>query len=271
MSQNGQRGRAFTFTWNNPPADAGNRLRSCGASYGLYAEERGNATGTRHLQGYIRFGNARTVRSVRRGLPGLHIELAIGSFEQNLEYCSKENEVEEWGERPKQGVRSDLIVIRERVLIDHAPILDIVECRNYQQLRFAEKLRELGPPPTRDVPEVYWFYGKTGTGKTRCAFEETESPWISSRNLKWWQGYDVQKHVIIDDFRRDFCTFHELLRITDRYPFSVEVKGGARWLMATKIIITCPKGPEELWEGHEEDLEQLKRRIKEVRHFNKLG
>lgn len=268
MPRNGERGRAFAFTWNNPPIDAGITLRSLGAKYCIWGDEQG-VSGTHHKQGYIRFGNARTVRGVRQDMPGVHVELAKGSFQQNFDYCSKDGDFEEIGERPKQGVRNDLVIIRERVMA-HAPILEIEECRNYMHLRYAEKLRELCPPPVRTPPEVYWFWGETGTGKTRTAFEETEKPWISSRSLKWWQGYDVQKHVIIDDFRRDFCTFHELLRLTDRYPFAVEVKGGARWLVAEKIIITCPKGPEELWEGHEEDVKQLKRRIKEVRHFSKI-
>ena len=50
---------------------------------------------------------------------------------------------------------------------------------------------------------------------------------MSSRNLQWFDGYMGQKVVCFDDFRKDFCTFHELLRLLDRYPMDVPVK---RWI-----------------------------------------
>lgn len=85
---------------------------------------------------------------------------------------------------------------------------------------------------------------------------------------KWWDGYEQQECVIVDDYRRDLCTFAELLRLFDRYPMRVECKGASVEFYSKVIIITTPKAPADTWEGRcEEDIRQLERRIFEVRHF----
>lgn len=59
-----------------------------------------------------------------------------------------------------------------------------------------------------------------------------------------------------------------MLRLFDRYPYQVEVKGGTRQFLARKIYVTTPKSPALTWESRtEEDLAQLLRRITEVKHF----
>uniref|UniRef100_UPI004048ADC4 RNA helicase domain-containing protein n=1 Tax=Polynucleobacter sp. TaxID=2029855 RepID=UPI004048ADC4 len=81
---------------------------------------------------------------------------------------------------------------------------------------------------------------------------------------KWWDGYDGESDIIIDDYRRDFCTFADLLRLLDRYPLQVEVKGGTINFNAKRIFITTPKSIENTWEGRTaEDIDQLKRRVTE--------
>jgi len=58
------------------------------------------------------------------------------------------------------------------------------------------------------------------------------------------------------------------LRLLDRYPLTVEVKGGTVSFTSTRIYITTPKNVEDTWEGRNVgDLEQLRRRITEVRYF----
>jgi len=93
------------------------------------------------------------------------------------------------------------------------------------------------------------------------------NPWISGKNLKWWEGYDKHEDVIFDDFRNDFCTFHELLRILDRYPYKIECKGGSRELLAKRIFITCPFSPHDAYPSSCEDIQQLIRRITKIEKF----
>ena len=86
--------------------------------------------------------------------------------------------------------------------------------------------------------------------------------YIISGNFKWWDGYDADEHVIMDDIRADSMRFNTLLGILDRYPCRVEFKGGTRQLLANVIIITCPLDHKALFCGElNENIDQLTRRI----------
>ena len=115
---------------------------------------------------------------------------------------------------------------------------------------------------------MYWFYGPTGSGKSRCAEEMFPNAYWAMSTGKWWEGYDGQEVVIINDYRKDFCKFHELLNLLDRYPYRVECKGGSRQFTSKTIVITTPLSPEETWENRtSEDLGQLLRRIDNILFF----
>lgn len=269
------RGRSYCFTINNPTGSKEEWLeffKTQKAKYIVLGDEVAPTTGTPHIQGYVDFVNPRTWGGVIKLLKGLaHVEPRKGTFQQAADYCKEDNKFVEWGTPPRQGARGDIENVKECVLegMTMNEMINEDFINNNQQLRFAEglmKYKEKRRDPA-NPPLILWFWGPTGTGKTRTAMELYPDAWLSGRNLKWWPGYDGHKHVIIDDFRGDFCTFHELLRITDRYPFSVECKGGSRELLAEVIIITCPQRPEEVYIKSDEEILQLTRRISEIRDF----
>jgi len=146
-----------------------------------------------------------------------------------------------------------------------------MEATSFQAIQVAKEMLKYAEVKRTWKPDVRWYHGSTGSGKTRSAVEEFPNAWMSGRNLKWWEGYDAHPEVIIDDFRRDFCTFHELLRILDRYEYRVETKGGSRQLLAKVMIITCPWAPEVLYSTRSsEDVSQLCRRIDNIRLFGNV-
>lgn len=261
------RGKGWVITINNWTEEQLENLKKLDTDYIIIGDEIAPTTGTPHLQAYLHFKNARDFKSMVKKIPGGHIIKANGSDEQNQVYCSKDKVIYEAGKIPEQGKRTDLDMAREIVKEGGGMKRVVEECRSYQSVKMAEQWLKYNEPERNWKPEIYWFWGKSGSGKTREARAMCEDPWISGRNLKWWNGYDGHKEVIIDDFRRDFCTFHELLRILDRYPYRVENKGGSRQLLARKIIITSPLSPHEVYETRE-DLAQLIRRIDVVRHFD---
>lgn len=269
------RSRRWCFTLNNYTDADITKLRALDFRYLVFGKETAPETGTPHLQGFVIWRNAKTFSSTKEALgQEAHIEPAMGSVESNVTYCSKSGDFEELGQRPAQGSRNDLEAIADMVK-DGNMMVDIVpHCKNFQQIRYAEKLKQYCPRVRNWVTTVYWYYGKTGTGKTRQAWADYPDAWPCGKNLKWWEGYDGHKHVIIDDFRADFCTFHELLRILDRYPYWIEVKGCSRQLLAEVIVITCPKHWRDVYHDKEgnrrcdEDLEQLGRRITHTVHFS---
>lgn len=231
-------------------------------------------TGRLHFQGYARFSNQVSLCALKKWLPTAHWELSKGSEEQNIKYCTKDEsraEGEEpltFGDAVQPGKRTDLAQVRQ-IIEDGGGMREVCQSTDSTQaIRCAEILLKYIEPGRNFKPEVRWYHGSTGSGKTRSAVEEFPNAWISGKNLKWWEGYDAHKEVIVDDFRKDFCTFHELLRILDRYPYRIEVKGASRQLLAKVIVITCPWPPEVLYQGRSvEDIGQLVRRIDEVRLF----
>lgn len=259
------RSRGWCFTVNNPPA--GLSYDSIECAYIVVGDEHGEL-GTHHHQGYVYFANAKAFNPVKKLLPeGAHIEAAKGSPRQAAEYCKKEKVFYEAGECPAPGRRTDVETVRQ--MVDEGQgMRSIVDCVNsFQAIRAAEVLLKYKEKPRDWEPKVLWFYGPTGSGKTREAFSLCKEPWVSGRSLKWWEGYDAHENVIIDDFRGDFCTFHELLRILDRYEYRVETKGGSRQLRARLIVITCPCHPSKVYPNCGERIDQLLRRITEVRAF----
>lgn len=142
----------------------------------------------------------------------------------------------------------------------------VLHHRGLQALQLA-RLSSLSKP----VPNVSWYYGNTGCGKTRLAYEGVDQDNIyivsapsSKGGALWFDGYCGQKRAVFDDFRPWWCRFDYLLRLLDRYPMHVQVKGGFVNWIPEEIIITSVLPPEELFTGEyrtSEDLAQLHRRI----------
>jgi len=115
---------------------------------------------------------------------------------------------------------------------------------------------------------IYVFWGKTGTGKSRRAWEEAGlDAYPKDPRSKFWDGYRGHKHVVIDEFRGGIDVGH-VLRWFDRYPVIVEAKHGATILRAEKIWITSNLDPRQWYmEIDEETKAALMRRLT-VTHFN---
>ena len=126
-------------------------------------------------------------------------------------------------------------------------------------------------PVRKWMPDVYWLHGDAGTDKSRMARAVfSGSCYCKPPDTKWFDGYDGQEVLILNDLRKSTFTYSYLLDLLDRYEFRVEVKGGYVPLLAKVIIITCSKPHEILWAelgGTEnENIGQLTRRIK--KQFN---
>lgn len=134
-------------------------------------------------------------------------------------------------------------------------------------MKYSEAPRDPSRPP-----DVRWYHGSTGSGKTRAALEEFPDAWVSMPNGKWFDGYDAHKVAVLDDFRKSWCDYSMLLRLLDRYPLRVETKGGSRQWVAEVIIVTCPWAPDVLYGGayYEDKIEQLLRRIGTIKLFGEV-
>lgn len=235
-------------------------------SYGLWWSEVGEL-GTPHYHLYIEYLNARSFNSIKKKFPRSNIQAAKGMVDDQLNYADKGGVlIGEWGTAKQQGKRTDLEVIKE-IVDNNGTMADAINvARNYQGIRTAEllfKYREK-PRPIKPI-EVIWIYGGPGAGKTKKAYDMYPDIY---RPLcyKWWEGYDGHKQVLLDDLRRSFCKYEELLKVLDIYPFRVETKGGSRQVQYDTIVITCPDHPEDFFISEENHL-QLTRRISKVIHL----
>lgn len=236
----------------------------------LYGIERAPTTGLQHLQGFCIFHNARTLKQAIAIFNPYHVEICKGNITQNITYVSKEGNTFELGVRPEgSGKRNDIEIVKEMFAEGkHLPAI-IMEVNSYQAVKFAEMMYIHCSAKRTWKPTVKWFWGTPGSGKTRAAYESfrgLSEPYKTS-NLKWWQGYNGQEHVILDDIRPHSCPFNDLLGILDRYEWVVECKGSSRQLLAKVIIITTVITPASFCPSNE-DSRQLIRRIDEIRQFN---
>jgi len=259
--------RNICFTINNYTEDSYNELSKIleeNCDYYVIGKEIGKETSTPHLQGYCELKKQLAFNTVKSWMPLAHIEARKGSAKQASDYCKKENNFQDFGTLSQQGKRNDIEIVHEEAkkktklstfIKEHQP--------NFQQLRVFEIIQSHYQDDRDFKPEVWWIYGPSGTGKTRYVYEKEKDLWISGKNLKWWEGYCNQEATLFDDFRKDFCTYHELLRILDRYPLTTEVKGGSRKLNSRRMYITSCFHPKEVYDTRE-DIRQLIRRIDHI-------
>ena len=81
------------------------------------------------------------------------------------------------------------------------------------------------------------FWGPTGTGKSHRAWDEAGvDAYVKSARSKFWDGYQSEGHVVLDEFRGAIDVGY-LLTWLDRYPCRVEIKGSSVPLNATKFWI----------------------------------
>lgn len=272
------RERDYVFTLNNYTKEEYESILKIKCKYLIVGKEKGES-GTPHLQGYVYFANAKTFSAVKKAISKrAHIEKAEGTALQNRKYCSKDKDYVEIGEIPKQGSRNDLSQIKENCennIKIKKQLKDNHIC-NYQQLKFAEGLMKYYEVSRNWKPVINWYYGATGTGKTRRAYEEAlsmagdvDNIYFAMDTCQWFDGYDGEEYIIIDDIRKDFAKFHTLLKLFDRYPYRVQTKGSTRQFLSKVIWVTCPYSPQVLYSGRE-DINQLLRRLTLVEQLGEV-
>ena len=257
--------RSYVFTANNYTPANQVTLQELDCRYMIYGREVAPTTGTPHLQGYVTFKSPLSYNSVCRKLAFANIEVAKGSAMDNKKYCSKEDPTPfEKGELPRAGARNDLEVVRQ-VLADTNSMASVVDvATSYQSIKMAEVYLKYKEHKRDWKPIVKWYYGDTGTGKTKRAHEELgNNLYLKSNADKWFEGYDAHENVIFDDLRSNTFPFHYLLQLLDRYSCRVECKGSTRQFLAKKIIITTPCHPRH-FQTNTEDVAQLLRRIDDI-------
>lgn len=246
-------------------------------------------TSRHHLQGYVEFGSPVRMAALKKLHRTAHWEMAKGSRKQCVDYCNKEESVHGGdtpvfrvcdtilGEDSTQGRRSDLLECARLISSGEWSRKEVHEERPDLILKFSKGVNELlryreqsGAELRRDL-DVIVIWGLSGTGKTRYAFGDGSDVFIlenSNSNAVWWDGYNGESTLIIDDFY-GWIPHHQLLRFLDIYPVRLDIKGGSTYAKWTRVFITSNKKPQEWYHKFDWHCDTaLQRRIKTIWEAN---
>lgn len=203
------------------------------------------AGGLLHWQVVVGFSKPRRLAAVRALFPGAHAEPTRSAAADD--YVWKEDtrvagtQFDLGSKAFRRNNPTDWAAVRSAAQagrLDDIPADVYVRCYNTLSRIRQDHLRPL--PMERSV-SVLW--GPTGSGKTRRAYEEAGLDcFFKPPGSRWWDGYRAHEHVIIDEFGGGIDIL-DLLRWFDRYPCTVEVKGGTVCLNAKRFWVTSNLDP----------------------------
>jgi len=178
-----------------------------------------------------------------------------------------------------QGKRTDIDAPVEMITEGHT-LREVAATFPAQYVKYHKGFRDLMsvlalPRSLSQPPEVIVLWGGAETGKTRDAYLKyyPEIPYYlwKPSNGNWFDGYDGQEKMIIDEFRGTM-PWADLLGLLDRNEFRAQYKGGFVQIQTRIFIITSPLPP-TLWYKTDERYDrykQLERRITRVVHHGTL-
>lgn len=243
------------------------------ARYLCYQEEICPTTGRHHQQGYIEFTRTRKLSWLIKYIAsGPHYEIARGTLEDNKKYCSKPesavpNTFVEAGTPMSQGQRTDLADVYNDIKAGKT-IREVVDLHFPVYVKYhagIEKAMMHLVKPRDAFPDVYLLVGPTRTGKSSFPNrffkeEEIHRQLCLKTDKPFWGRYSQQKVVVLDEFTGQWSADY-LKQLLDRYPITVDTKGGQLSFNSPVVFITSNKVPEHWWEG-KEDLAPIYSRFK---------
>lgn len=241
-----------------------------------YGREIGES-GTPHLQGHLELSRRLTLQSLKAKLhipDRCHLEVRRGTFQQAEDYCNKDGDYYSYGKQRSrgQGCRSDLEALREQC-ISGASLTQISNDHFGSFLRYRRSIvafKNLHDPPRNWASSVIVYHGKTGTGKTSAVFGNLgsiEDIWVYPGN-GWFDGYQGQPIALFDDFSGSEFKINYLLKLLDRYPMRVPIKGDFVNWKPQEIYITSNLAPIQWYpNAHQEHVDALNRRFTNVVEF----
>lgn len=268
------RARGYCYTLNNYTEKEVEHLKGIDFKYQILGFEKGE-NGTPHIQGYVYFINKKSLKQLKKINPRIHWEVQKGTFEQAIQYCKKDGSAVELGVAPmSQKEKGDCNKRRfEEAFINakKGNIDDIPKDLLTRYYSTYKRIKEDYSDPPESISELLneWYYGDSGTGKSRKARQDNPGAYIKNTN-KWWDRYKGEEVVIIEEFSPCHEVLASHLKVwADHYPFQGEIKGGSKLIRPKKIIVTSNYHPSEIF-TRDNDLDPILRRFK-VTHFNKLS
>lgn len=252
--------------------------------YYIYQLEKCPSTEKLHFQGFLQFEKPVNRPAFNKFCAKHNLDMHNSEMYSTVkackEYCAKsQTKIDgpwEKGEASAQGKKPSTKLIADMVL---AGATDSEIALQYPDayMRLSRQIKDLRATacaaPRNFKTRVIYCVGESGAGKSAFARRFDEHAYYKDMSTPtFWDNYQGQEVVVLDDLRGSSFPFNFLLRLWDRYPVQVQVKGSAvnfapRWIIATSVI--HPKDLYSMDVQQREDIQQLLRRIDKVLHFTK--
>lgn len=221
--------------------------------YHVYGEETGES-GTPHYQGFIIFKKYKRLTQLKKILNAAHFEVAKGTNAQASDYCKKDGKYHEFGSIPPDPSAAGGKATKAKYerAFKHAKNGELDEIDADLRIKHYRTFKQIAIDYANNIPPLettagIWIYGESGIGKSRYAREKYPDSYVKNCN-KWWDGYQNEDYVIIDDLDDSHsCLGHYLKRWADHYAFTAETKGGSLYIRPQKIIVTTQYRIEEIF------------------------
>jgi len=227
--------------------------------------EKGEETEYLHWQILVCFTKKVRLQAVRTTFGDVHSELSRSAAANDYVWKEetrvagtqfelgnlplKRNSKEDWDlikENAKKGKFDD---IPSQVFVGH-----------YRTLKMIHKDYMAKPPDLTTVCGI-WYTGVPGSGKSHMARERYPNYYLKPCN-KWWDNYQAEDNVIIDDLDLNHKVLGHHLKIwADKYAFLAESKGSALYARPKQIIVTSNYKISDIWFEDPVLCEALKRRF----------
>lgn len=212
-----------------------------------------------HIQGYFILKKNLTLRQLKALTDNsIHFELRAGSHEQAWDYCCKTLPAGDQSPDDRililvrkqapagQGRRTDLEAACDLIksgsrLCDVADLHPVTFVKYYRGLG---ALRSVHMPAGDRPVQCFYLYGATGTGKSYAAWHSDSREDIyslgrpSANGTVWFDGYEGQRTLLLDEFRDHWMAYDILLKILDKYPLTLQTKGGTTYARWDRVILT---------------------------------
>lgn len=276
--QRQQRHRAWVWTLNNYCDEELGKIASLTENndkirYLGYGLEIGDSL-TPHCQGVLSLMEGQTCKRVSKyeGLERAWLQPMRGSFDVARDYAKKDGIWAEWGTlpmTPKQKGQNEKNKWKNIINWAKAGEHEKIEAeypnaylRQYRTLKLIAK-DNLKPPADLGAPVGVWIWGKPGVGKSFRARQEYPGAYLKMYN-KWWDGYQGQESVIMDEMELEGAFMGHLLKVwCDEYAFITECKGSALVIRPKVFVITSNYSIDQVFQESEMN-GAIHRRFREI-------
>lgn len=242
--------KRWCFTLNNPLE--GECLDPDLVEYAIVGEEVAPETGTRHFQGFVIWTTKRRLSALKKMLPRAHWEIAKGSIEQNISYCSKEGKFDEIGQRPannKKRARSEqqdavsaraldaanvaegMVILRQELPFDYLRFGESME-RNLKRAKTIPykpefRLDEFIRQPLILEKKSVLIHGDSNTGKSQFAVAHFKNP-LFVTHIDTLKGLSVDHDgIVFDDMSFKHWPIEAVIHLLDYdLPRDINVRYG---------------------------------------------